>query len=545
MGNETSQPESFVDDEAARARHHQLRELQDISSNYLDHLELIVDSRSQMEDPRDVIMVLKANLKTAREEIEKISTKRIINIQHQNYTNNNNNNDSPLPNGNKKTHTSSNDSPLSKSQRLLLQPTDSDSIGSSYISKFQSNNRFVYDWCNASIEQIYFDQCNLGKINSIEIATSTYDPVIMATVSQDGKCRIWKLRQKSKYYEIIKHTNRKTNQIPLFTDDFNNEIKKENSTEYIENTNDKKRNSKKSKNKKDRKRSSNKSRKNSHKTSIDSDVPKIDNFGDIDIYSSLGSDNTHITNNGKIPRKELRFELCHEIKLSSTWNMCCSIHHKGNLVAIGGLDTNVTIFDITTLNINDKNNNNNHGFPDVGSKPSSPRPKHKKQKSVSIFSSKKSRSIDKEMDRIVKSAGNTPIIATTPITEFEIFDKSILLCELPFWDEYISCIKFMNDKYHIIIGSGDGTVTICNYITMDKINSWKCKYDVISVDYLYLQNNININRDKSKSILSIDSNISNSLVVKKDDKNSKKKKKKGWKFGRKSQKDKNKVYIDD
>merc|ERR1712244_201308 len=160
--------------------------------------------------------------------------------------------------------------------------------------------------------------------------------------------------------------------------------------------------------------------------------------------------------------KELRFELCHQIKLSSTWIMCVAIHHQGNLIAIGGLDTNVTIFDITTMN--QKENEQNNGFPYT-------RPKDKK--SVSSKSSK-------------PSTPSTPTTSPTIDTKIEIEGKDILFSELTFWEEYISCIEFLNDEEHIIVGSGDGTATICNYIYKTKIFQWKCDCDVISVDYLYL-----------------------------------------------------------
>ena len=124
MGNESSQPTDIIDHEQA-IRHQKLQELQDISSNYLDHLELLIDSRKNMEDPRDVIMVLKSNLKTAREQINKLTEP---NHQQQ--------------------HLISTDI---NTNRLQLTPTDSNSTNaSSLLSKSNQslmlslNNRFPY-----------------------------------------------------------------------------------------------------------------------------------------------------------------------------------------------------------------------------------------------------------------------------------------------------------------------------------------------------------------------------------------------------------------
>lgn len=58
--------------------------------------------------------------------------------------------------------------------------------------------------------------------------------------------------------------------------------------------------------------------------------------------------------------------------------------------------------------------------------------------------------------------------------------------ELTFWEEYISCIEFLNDDQHVIVGSGDGTARICNYINHTQLYQWKCDSDIISIDYLYL-----------------------------------------------------------
>ena len=119
MGNQISQPQG-LQDEAARARQQQLQELQDISSDYLDQLQSIIESRAEM-DPRDVMAILKSNLKTAKEQIEKMSSRV------QRYANH----DSPIPNGNNNNH-----SPITNN-KLQLAPTDSDSTNaSSFFTKF-------------------------------------------------------------------------------------------------------------------------------------------------------------------------------------------------------------------------------------------------------------------------------------------------------------------------------------------------------------------------------------------------------------------------
>lgn len=134
MGNDTSNP-AGMQDAAARARQQQLQELQDISSDYLVQLESIIDSRAEMEDPRDVIAILKSNLRTAREQIERISS--------QGYDNNNN--DSPPSNNNSN---NDNNNSNNNNNKLQLAPTDSDSTNASFRSWLSKvgplNGRIAY-----------------------------------------------------------------------------------------------------------------------------------------------------------------------------------------------------------------------------------------------------------------------------------------------------------------------------------------------------------------------------------------------------------------
>ena len=376
-----------MDDERSRMRQQQLQELQDISSDYLVQLESIIDSRTEMDDPRDIIMVLKSNLKTARQQIEKISSR----------SRQSNGDSSPLPNGGRGSNntrgssgggtTSSPSNHNQNANKLQLAPTDSDSTNaSSFFSKFGTlNTRIAYDWSNANIEQIYFDQVNMGKIHSISVATSTYDPVIMATISNDGKCRIWKLRQKSKNYDIIHH-EKKVHQIQLFeTENFqlhtslSHEVKEADYMANVSEDNNKDKHLNNNNNNNDSKKSSKRgSKKGKKKVSYEKKIKPKQSDGDNFFYSSLGSDaNASYSNlkdaikNDKYIRKELRFELCHEIKLSATWIMCVAIHHEGNYIALGGLDTNVTIYDITTLNENENRRSTDpvhklsNGFPNT------------------------------------------------------------------------------------------------------------------------------------------------------------------------------------
>ena len=72
MGNGTSQRLSTVDPQ----KQAQFQELHDISCNYLEHFEFIIESGQAAEDPRQVLAVLKANCQTAREQISKLPTKQ-------------------------------------------------------------------------------------------------------------------------------------------------------------------------------------------------------------------------------------------------------------------------------------------------------------------------------------------------------------------------------------------------------------------------------------------------------------------------------------
>eukprot|EP01083_Nonionella_stella_P070074 187274_1 len=53
----------------------QIQELQDICSNYLEHFEFILESSAIVKNKREVLMVLKSNCQTAREQISKLPTK--------------------------------------------------------------------------------------------------------------------------------------------------------------------------------------------------------------------------------------------------------------------------------------------------------------------------------------------------------------------------------------------------------------------------------------------------------------------------------------
>ena len=221
----------------------------------------------------------------------------------------------------------------------------------------------------------------------------------MATVSQDGILRVWKLRQKSNAYSIVSTTQRVHQVDFMDIDSFylrssqSNEIKEsEHIAKYPEEHN------------------LSAKRKQKYKNSTDSLT---------DSYKEAPS-----------TRKDLRFELCHEIKLMSTWIMCVDIHCEGNLIAIGGLDANVALLDISNC-IQPKNR-----------------------------------------------------ITSVP---FEIDSKKLMMAELhTFWEEYVSCIQFLNDFQHILVGSGDGSVAMINYRTMQILYRWKCDAEVLSIDYLYL-----------------------------------------------------------
>ena len=140
MGNDTSNP-AGMQDAAARARQQQLQELQDISSDYLVQLESIIDSRAEMEDPRDVIAILKSNLRTAREQIERISSQA------------HGNGDSPLPNASSYVNGNNDrdrdrNSNSNNNNKLQLAPTDSDSTNASFRSWLSKvgplNGRIAY-----------------------------------------------------------------------------------------------------------------------------------------------------------------------------------------------------------------------------------------------------------------------------------------------------------------------------------------------------------------------------------------------------------------
>ena len=48
------------------------------------------------------------------------------------------------------------------------------------------------------MKSVSFSEKHNGKIVGIDVAIATKNPVIVATASEDGKCRIWKLKMKSK-----------------------------------------------------------------------------------------------------------------------------------------------------------------------------------------------------------------------------------------------------------------------------------------------------------------------------------------------------------
>eukprot|EP01084_Bolivina_argentea_P087106 157378_1 len=52
----------------------QLQELRDVSLQYLDNLQSIIDSRTDTDDPRDIIRNLKSQLITARQQINEVTS---------------------------------------------------------------------------------------------------------------------------------------------------------------------------------------------------------------------------------------------------------------------------------------------------------------------------------------------------------------------------------------------------------------------------------------------------------------------------------------
>eukprot|EP01083_Nonionella_stella_P315553 1140180_1 len=384
MGNEPSQRTSQTNDAATNERQQQLQELHDLSSNYLDHLEQIIDSRHTVDDPRVIISILKHNLKTARAQIGKIHT--------------------PSTKHNRINH------------KKALQSTDTTSC-------------FSYDWSDATTEQIHFDPCTTGKIHGIQIATSTYEPVMMTTVSEDAKCRIWKLRSKSKHYEMMKR-GKNARCVQRFEVDGLQEIYSSYSNEITD-----------------------------------------------DEFTANLSDHSSQNDNKKSENKELHFELCHEMKLPNTGHnilQCVAIHCEGNALAIADnhnmKDNTVQVFDLRSLH-----------------KPTNNAPRlHKKQRSLSkLFTSKNT---------------SNPSSVNNKESAFDLDSNALLLCELCLWKRYISCIEFLNDDQHIMVGSGDATLTICNYQSIDKIWCWTADSDVLCVDYLYLDNSRRRTRDKSAAI---------------------------------------------
>eukprot|EP01084_Bolivina_argentea_P142195 249800_1 len=75
MGNNNASVRIRSGSTLSPEKQQQYQELHDICCNYLEHFEFILESNAIVEDPRQVLAVLKSNCQTAREQISKLPTK--------------------------------------------------------------------------------------------------------------------------------------------------------------------------------------------------------------------------------------------------------------------------------------------------------------------------------------------------------------------------------------------------------------------------------------------------------------------------------------
>ena len=450
-------------------RENKLFKIQDTTLTYLEHIEHLIDNRHEMGlESKQLYQMLKLQLNRAHDEINKINlafveekyTSQNMDYIDTSFNNNNNNNNNDFDG---------------------LSPSNNSGIDSDWEVLNNNNNLnnihyiFDYEWCNENIENLLFQKHKFGNIKDIDIASSTYKPLIMISLCDKGKCHIWKLDILSKKYNIKMNNNSIRNQISLIDKDLNKIYKKDlhDINKFITNNNISK--------------YKNKSKRNSKKFAK--------------------------TLNKKYVKKELKFSLFHEIKLNSNFIMCACINSDATLIACGGLDKKVTIYDISDLfkikskqKVKNLENNNSN----------SKSTKKRRKSSLIEFTRKLSngfkRNSENDLLNESKTKGNNnnnnDIINGIKNNNNnddnkdnnDNNDRNIeIFCELKFWDDYISCIKFINDNQHILIGSGDGSVSVINYQLNMKIYTWKFNNNVMSVDYLYIDKNIQLKKDFKKS----------------------------------------------
>ncbi|ETO34229.1 hypothetical protein RFI_02865, partial [Reticulomyxa filosa] len=174
----------------------------------------------------------------------------------------------------------------------------------------------------------------------------------------------------------------------------------------------------------------------------------------------------------------MKFEMVGSIPMSTSWTTCVAIHPRGYYIAVGGLDKTVDVYDnrdyLRSHSTHLKKKDGSSSRSTTTTTITTP----KKDKHSSAF----------EMNGHIH--GNDSAMNETTISSHSSgnghFPTSPFV-RMSYWDGYISSLCFIDDERHILVGSGDGTFSICDYVLNQCVSCMRVSGDILTCDYVFIR----------------------------------------------------------